>query len=102
LAGLLLWCQLWPREYEVDAAEKLPHWKADLEDFYRDDTDGPAKVLDVLTQGIIDRTTERIDANGAKNRIRSQLLLWSYVFTTLSLAINLLTLFGLGLSRHPS
>jgi hypothetical protein len=102
LAGILLWCQLWPREYEVEAAEKLPQWKADLEDFYRDDPDGAMKVFDLLTKGIIDRTAERISVNGAKNRTRSQLLLWSYVFTTLSLAINLLTLFGFGLSRHPS
>ncbi len=102
LAGILVWGQLWPREYEVEAAEKLPEWRAELEDFYQDDPDASAKVLTLLTKGIIDRTTERIYANDAINRARSSLLLWSYVFTTLSLGINLLTLFGFGLIRHPS
>ncbi|MGA7693641.1 MAG: hypothetical protein WCA76_01365 [Candidatus Sulfotelmatobacter sp.] len=102
LAGILVWGQLWPREYEVEAAEKLPKWRKELEEFYRDDPDASAKVLTLLTKGIIDRTTERIYANAAINRTRSSLLFWSYVFTTLSLGINLLSLFGSGLIRHPS
>jgi hypothetical protein len=102
LAGVLVWGQLWPREYEVEAAEKLGEWRAELEEFFQDDPDAAAKVLALLTQGIIDRTTERIYANDAINRTRSSLLLWSYIFTTLSLGINLLTLFGFGLSQHPS
>jgi len=102
LAGILVWGQLWPREYEVEAAEKLPEWRAQLEEFYRGDPDASAKVLTVLTKGIMDRTTERIHANDAMNRARSSLLFWSVVLTTLSLGINLLTLFGSGLIRHPS
>lgn len=85
LAGILIWCQLWPREYEIEAAEKLSEWRAELEDFYQGDPDASAKVLELLRKGIIDRTTERIYANGAINRTRSTLLLWSYVLTTLSL-----------------
>jgi hypothetical protein len=102
LAGILVWSQLWPREYEVEAAEKLPGWRAELQEFYQDDPNQSAKVADLLTKGIIDRTTERIYVNNAINTTRSSLLLWSYVFTTLSLAINLLTLFGFGLIQHPS
>jgi hypothetical protein len=102
LAGILVWGQLWPREYEVEAAEKLPKWRAELEEFYQDDPDASVKVLALLTKGIVDRAAERIYANDAINRRRSTLLLWSYVFTTLALRINLLTLFGFGLIRHPS
>jgi hypothetical protein len=102
LAGILVWCQLWPREYEVEAAEKLPQWKAALEEFYKDAPDASAKVAAVLANGIVERTTERINANRAINKRRSDLLLWSYIFATLSLGINLLTLFGFGLIQHPS
>jgi hypothetical protein len=102
LAGILVWGQLWPREYEVESAEKLPEWRAELQEFYQDDPNASAKVLNLLAKGIIDRTTERIYANNAINTTRSSLLLWSYVFTTLSLAINLFTLFGFGLIQHPS
>jgi hypothetical protein len=102
LAGILVWGQLWPREYKVEAAEKLLEWRAQLEEFYRGDPDASAKVLTLLTKGIIDRTTERIYANNAINKTRSSLMFWSYVLTTLSLGINLLTLFGFGLIRHPS
>jgi hypothetical protein len=102
LAGIFVWGQLWPREYEVEAAEKLPQWKTELEEFYEGVPDASAKVSALLTAGIIERATERIYANDAINKKRSNLLLWSYIFATLSLAINLLTLFGLGLIQHPS
>lgn len=102
LAGIFVWAQLWPREYEVEAAEKLPQWKTELEEFYEDDPDASAKVSAVLAAGIAERTTERIYANDAINKMRSNLLLWSYIFATLSLGINLLTLFGFGLIRRPS
>jgi len=102
VAGILVWGGLWQRTYEVEAAEKLPEWRAELEEFYRGDPGASAKVLALLRKGIIDRTMERIFANNAKNRTRSSLLFWSYVFTTLSLGINLLSLFGFGLIRHPS
>jgi hypothetical protein len=102
LAGIFVWAQLWPRDYEVEAAEKLPQWKAELEEFYEDDPDASAKVSAVHAAGIAERTTERIYANDAINKSRSNLLLWSYIFATLSLGINLLTLFGFGLIRRPS
>jgi hypothetical protein len=102
LAGIFVWGQLWPREYEVEAAEKLPMWKAELEDFYEGVPDARAKVSALLTAGIIERTTERIYANDAINKRRSKLLLGSYIFATLSLGINLLTLFGFGLIQRPS
>jgi hypothetical protein len=102
LAGVLVWGQLWPREYEVEAAEKLPRWKADLDGFYGDDPDASAKVSTLVSTGIMERTIERINANGAINERRSNLLLWSYILATLSLAINLLTLFGFGITQHPS
>lgn len=102
LAGIFVWAQLWPRGYEVEAAEKLPQWKAELEEFYEGDPDGSAKVLAVLTAGIVERTTERIYANDTINKTRSNWLLWSYIFATLSLGINLLTLFGFGLIQRPS
>jgi hypothetical protein len=102
LAGILVWGGLGQGTYEVEAAEKLPEWRAELEEFYRGDPDASAKVLASLRKGIIDRTMERISANNARNKSRSSLLFWSYIFTTLSLGINLLTLFGFGLSQHPS
>jgi hypothetical protein len=102
LAGIFVWGQLWPREYAVEAAEKLPQWKAELQEFYEDVPGASAKVSDVLTAGIIERTTERIYANDAINKRRSNLLLGSYIFATLSLGINLLTLFGFGLIQRPS
>jgi hypothetical protein len=102
LAGIFVWAQLWPRGYEVEAAEKLPQWKAELEEFYEDDPDASAKVSSVLTAGIVERATERIYANDAINKTRSDLLLGSYIFATLSLGINLLTLFGFGLIQRPS
>jgi hypothetical protein len=102
LAGVFVWAQLWPRGYEVEAAEKLPAWKAELEQFYEDDPDAAAKVSAVLSAGIAERATERIYANDAINKTRSNLLLWSYIFATLSLGINLLTLFGFGLIQRPS
>jgi hypothetical protein len=102
LAGILVWGQLWPREYEVEAAEKLPQWKAELEEFYSDVSGGSEMVSAVLTEGIIRRTTERIYANSAINRERSNLLLWSYIFASLSLGIDLVTMFGFGLIQHPS
>jgi hypothetical protein len=101
-AGILVWAELWPRGYEVEAAEKLPEWKAELEQFYEDDPDASAKVSAVLIAGIAERTTERIYANDAINKTRSNLLLGSYIFATLSLGINLLTLFGFGLIQRPS
>jgi hypothetical protein len=102
LAGICVWGQLWPREYEVEAAEKLPRWKQELEEFYKDDPEASAKVLTVLTEGIVERTTERICKNSTINKTRSNLLLCSYVFATLSLAVNLLTLFGVGIIPRPS
>jgi hypothetical protein len=102
LAGILVWCQLWPRKYEVEAAEQLPQWKAELEEFYQDDPDAPAKVLELLKKGIIERTAERIYVNAAINRTRSSFLLWSYILTTLSLGINLVTLFAFGVNRPLS
>jgi hypothetical protein len=102
LAGILVWGQLWPRQYEVEAAEKLPQWKAELEEFYEGFPDARARVSALLTAGIIERATERIYANDAINKTRSNLLLWSYIFATLSLGINLLTLFGFGLIQRPS
>jgi hypothetical protein len=102
LAGILVWGQLWPREYEVEAAEKFPQWKEDLEEFYSQDSDTSVTVSTLLIEGIIARTTERIYANSAINRGRSNLLLWSYIFASLSLGINLVTTFGFGLTQHPS
>ena len=102
LAGVFVWAQLWPRGYEVEAAEKLPQWKAELEQFYEDDPDASGKVSAVLAAGIVERATERIYANDAINKMRSNLLLGSYIFATLSLGINLLTLFGFGLIQRPS
>jgi hypothetical protein len=102
LAGILVWGQLWPREYEVEAAEKFPQWKDDLEEFYSQDADASAVISTLLVQGIIARTTERIYANSAINKRRSNLLLSSYIFASLSLGINLATMFGFGLTQHPS
>src|SRR5579863_10314787 len=85
LAGILVWGQLWPREYEVEAAEKFPQWKEDLEEFYSQDSDTSVTVSTLLIEGIIARTTERIYAKSAINKRRSNLLLWSYIFASLSL-----------------
>ena len=79
-----------------------PSGKRNSEEFYDDDPDAAAKVSAVLTAGIVERTTERIYANDAINKTRSNLLLGSYIFATLSLGINLLTLFGFGLIQRPS
>ena len=102
LAGILVWGQLWPREYEVEAAEKLPQWKQDLEAFYSQDSNASATVAALLVEGIIARTIERIYVNSAINKRRSNLLLWSYIFASLSLGTNLMTTFGFDLIRHPS
>lgn len=102
LAGIFVWGQLWPREYEVEAAEQLPQWQTELEEFYDGVPNASAAVAVALEDGIIERTMERIYVNAAINKTRSNLLLGSYIFATLSLVINLLTMFGFGLIQHPS
>jgi hypothetical protein len=102
LAGIVVWLQLWPREYEIEAAEKLFQWRAELCKFFEGEPDAGSKVSTLFKNGIIERTVERIEVNGAINKTRSSLLVWSYVFTTLSLGINLVTLLGIGFSQRPS
>lgn len=102
LAGISLWFQLWPREYEIEPAEKLFQWRDELRDFFEGEPGADTKVSALLKNGIIERTIERIKTNGEINKARSSFLLWSYVFTTLSLVINLATVLGVGFSRRPS
>jgi Family of unknown function (DUF5677) len=93
LASVLAVLELWPQAYGTEASpEKYQEWAGKLKIYYSGAENEEALVMNQVIVGRSQRATERVVENIRANKRKSFYLSAAFVFTSISLAANLLTL----------
>ena len=101
IATVLAIAELWPRDYQRENMPELwEAWITGLERHYKGQTEKETRVLGEAVRGRAERAKERVIANRRTNETKSDLLIWSFRFTVLSMAIELMRLMVLSF-KHP-
>lgn len=93
VAGIFAVLELLPRDYGTEGSPlSYQEWVGELKAFYAGQQNADVLVAEHVIKGRSQRTTERIEANIAINKRKSNFLSLSFIFTAISLAANLATL----------
>jgi hypothetical protein len=93
-AGVVSLVALWPRDYETETAEELDVWEQQLRAHYQGNFDAEESVATAFRSGRIQRLKERIAANAEVDRVKSNLVAWSFRLSGIGLLLNMATLVG--------